>query len=274
MNSDLRIRDLPALALVLIFVFVSMAPLVWLGLAAFKPTVDIIAIPPVWIPNFTYLKNFQDVLVQFWPFILNSVVATMGGTALSLILAVPTAFALATFRFRGRDALAGSGFLDAHDAADRRGGSPLRDVPRRGPHRYPPWSRHRLRGLQSLLRRLDVDVLRAPRPEGTGRGSAPPRRVHLDAAFWRIVLPLSRSGLAAVATFVFIFAWDEFLLALSYDSRSQDIPGCDFLLREHGKGLLGLYRRASVIQCLPPVLFSFFMQKHIVSGITMGAVKD
>ncbi len=106
MNSDLRIRDLPALALVLIFVFVSMAPLVWLGLAAFKPTVDIIAIPPVWIPNFTYLKNFQDVLVQFWPFILNSVVATMGGTALSLILAVPTAFALATFRFRGRDALA------------------------------------------------------------------------------------------------------------------------------------------------------------------------
>ena len=86
----------------------------------------------------------------------------------------------------------------------------------------------------SFVRRVPKELVEAARLEGCT----------WMQVLWRIVLPLSRSGLAAVATFVFIFAWNEFLLALFLTtSRSQDIPGCDFLLREHGKGLLGLYRR-------------------------------
>jgi ABC-type glycerol-3-phosphate transport system permease component len=274
MNSDLRIRDLPALALVLIFVFVSMAPLVWLGLAAFKPTVDIIAIPPVWIPNFTYLKNFQDVLVQFWPFILNSVVATMGGTALSLILAVPTAFALATFRFRGRDARAdwilstrmmppivaavplfvmfrGAGLIDT---------LPGLVIAYAGFNlSFAVWM------SMSFVRRVPKELVEAARLEGCT----------WMQVLWRIVLPLSRSGLAAVATFVFIFAWNEFLLALFLTTReAKTFPVVISSFVSTGKVYWDYIGAASVIQCLPPVLFSFFMQKHIVSGITMGAVKD
>jgi ABC-type glycerol-3-phosphate transport system permease component len=274
MNNALRLRDLPALALVLIFVFISIAPLAWIMLAAFKPTADIIAIPPVWLPDFGYLKNFHDVLVQFWPFILNSLLATAGGTALALLFAVPTAFGLATFRFRGRDALA-DWILSTRMMPPIAAAVPLFVMFRAvGLLDSLPGLVIAYAGFNlpfavwmsmSFVRRVPKDLIEAARLEGCT----------WMQVLWRVVLPLSRSGLAAVTTFVFIFAWNEFLLALFLTTReAKTFPVVISSFVGTGRVYWEYIGAASVIQCLPPVIFSFFMQKYIVSGITMGAVKD
>jgi len=274
MNRTFRARDLAPLTLVLLFVLVSVGPLLWMFLGAFKPTAQIIAIPPVWIPDFTYLENFRDVLTEFWPFILNSLIATLGATALALLLAVPTAFGLVTFRFAGREAIAdwilstrmmppiaaavplfvifrGAGLLDT---------LPALIIAYAGFNLpFAVWM------SMSFIRRVPKELIEAARLEGCS----------WLRVLWEVVLPLSRSGLAAVATFVFIFAWNEFMLALFLTTReAKTFPVVISSFIGTGRVYWEYITAASVIQCLPPVLFTFFMQKHIVSGITMGAVKD
>lgn len=274
MNRSFRLRDAGPLALVLAFVFVSIAPLLWMFLGAFKPTAQIIAIPPVWVPDFSYLQNFRDVLVQFWPFILNSLIATVGATILSLLLAVPTAFGLVNFSFAGRAAVAdwilstrmmppiaaavplfvifrGAGLLDT---------LPALIIAYAGFNLpFAVWM------SMSFIRRVPKELVEAARLEGCS----------WLRVLWEVVLPLSRSGLAAVATFVFIFAWNEFMLALFLTTReAKTFPVVISSFIGTGRVYWEYITAASVIQCLPPVLFTFFMQRHIVSGITMGAVKD
>jgi ABC-type glycerol-3-phosphate transport system permease component len=274
MNSALRLRDLPALALVLVFVFISAAPLAWLALAAFKPTVDIIAIPPVWLPNFAYLNNFRDVLTQFWPFILNSLIATLGATLLALALAVPTAFGLTTFQFRGRETLA-DWILSTRMMPPIAAAVPLFVMLRSVglidslPGLIIVYAGFNLPFAvwmsMSFIRRVPKELVEAARLEGCSWWRV----------LWDVVLPLSRSGLAAVATFVFIFAWNEFLMALFLTTReAKTFPVVISSFIGTGRVYWEYIAAASVIQCLPPVIFTFFMQKHIVSGITMGAVKD
>lgn len=274
MTSSLKVRDLAPLALVLAFVFISIAPLLWMALTAFKPTSDIIAIPPVWIPDFTYLDNFRDVLTQFWPFIINSLVATIGATILALVLAVPTAFALVNYRFRGREALA-DWILSTRMMPPIAAAVPLFVLFRTfGLLDSLPGLIIAYAGFNlpfavwmtmSFIRRVPKELIEAARMEG--------------CTWWqvliRVVLPLSKSGLAAVATFVFIFAWNEFMLALFLTTReAKTFPVVISSFIGTGRVYWEYIAAASIIQCLPPVLFTFFMQKHIVSGVTMGAVKD
>lgn len=274
MTSSLKARDLAPLALVLAFVFISIAPLLWMALTAFKPTSDIIAIPPVWIPDFTYLDNFRDVLTQFWPFIINSLVATIGATILALVLAVPTAFALVNYRFRGREALA-DWILSTRMMPPIAAAVPLFVLFRTfGLLDSLPGLIIAYAGFNlpfavwmtmSFIRRVPKELIEAARMEG--------------CTWWqvliRVVLPLSKSGLAAVATFVFIFAWNEFMLALFLTTReAKTFPVVISSFIGTGRVYWEYIAAASIIQCLPPVLFTFFMQKHIVSGVTMGAVKD
>ena len=117
----------------------------------------------------------------------------------------------------------------------------------------------------SFLRRLPKEVLEAGR---------------MDGCSWfdllvRVALPLSLSGLVTVATFVFIFSWNEFLLALfltTRDARTFPVVISSFV--GTGKVYWDLIAAASVVQIVPPVVFTLFMQRHIVAGLTMGAVKD
>jgi ABC-type glycerol-3-phosphate transport system permease component len=77
-----------------------------MALAAFKNMSNIYAMPPVWISDFTNLSNFTLLLKENWPFLLNSVLVTLGATALCLAFALPAAFGLVNFRFKGRFFLA------------------------------------------------------------------------------------------------------------------------------------------------------------------------
>jgi len=274
MTRPFALRDLPALLLVLAFVLGSVAPLAWIALGAFKPTAGIIAMPPVWWPDFGYWNNFRDVIVEFWPFILNSLIATLGATALALLLAVPTAFGLVIFQFRGREALA-DWILSTRMMPPIAAAVPLFIIFRGAglidtlPGLVIAYAGFNLPFAiwvsMSFIRRVPKELIEAARLEGCS----------WFEVLRHVVLPLSRSGLATVATFVFIFAWNEFLLALFLTTReAKTFPVVISSFIGTGRVYWEYITAASVIQCLPPVIFSFFMQKHIVSGLTMGAVKD
>lgn len=92
--------------------------------------------------------------------------------------------------------------------------------------------------------------------------------------FWRVALPLVRSGLVVVAFFTFIFAWNEFLLAFSF-SRTHVTPvtvviptleASDSIAWEQVSAL-------AVMAAIPPVLLVLFLQRFLVRGLSMGAVK-
>lgn len=93
--------------------------------------------------------------------------------------------------------------------------------------------------------------------------------------FWRVVLPITRPGLAAAALLSFVFSWKDFLLALTLTStpRGNTIPvGIAGFAQEYSIRY-GEMAAAAFVAVIPALLIVVFAQRHIVKGLTMGAVK-
>jgi multiple sugar transport system permease protein len=94
-------------------------------------------------------------------------------------------------------------------------------------------------------------------------------------ALWRVVLPLAAPGILAAALLVFIFAWNEFLFALSFTATeaSRTLPVGIALFPGLHEVPYGEIAAASVVATLPVVALAFAFQRRIVEGLTAGAVK-
>ncbi|MGN8114345.1 carbohydrate ABC transporter permease [Labrys sp. 22185] len=271
---SIRGKDIGLVIAALAFTAFAVGPLLWIGLSSFKNTSDIIAIPPVWIPDFTYLDNYVHIFTDYWPFILNSVVVTLGATALALLFAIPTAFGLVNFQMRASNAIA-DWILSTRMMPPIAAAVPLFVIFRGLGLLDSVWALiiayagfnlpFAVWVSMSFLRRVPREVIEAARLEGCS----------WTQVLVRIALPMSLSGVMTVATFVFIFCWNEFLLSLFLTTRSaRTLPVVISSFIGTGKVYWDLIAAASIIQCVPPVIFTLFMQRHIVSGMTMGAVKD
>lgn len=269
-----RNRHTGALIVAFFITFIFIAPIIWMALAAFKNISDIYAIPPVWIPDFTYLDNFKLLLSENWQFLLNSVLVTVGATTLCLVIALPAAFGLVNFRFKGRFFLA-DWILSTRMMPPIAAAVPLYmvfntvgmldsiaalilvyagfNLP------FAVWV------AMSFFRNIPKEIIEAARIEGCS----------WYQTFRIISLPLAKSGIATVATFVFIFAWNELLLSLFLTVReAKTFPVVISSFSTVTKTYWELISAATIIQIFPPIVFTLFMQRHIVSGLTMGAVKN
>jgi multiple sugar transport system permease protein len=96
-------------------------------------------------------------------------------------------------------------------------------------------------------------------------------------AFTKIVLPLAAPGMATTAILTFIFAWNEFLLAVTLTSspKARTVPAAIafFTGSTEFEKPLGTISAASVVISIPLVLLVLLFQKRIVAGLTAGAVK-
>lgn len=96
-------------------------------------------------------------------------------------------------------------------------------------------------------------------------------------AFYKVVLPLAAPGMATAAILTFIFAWNEFLLAITLTSSSnaRTVPAsiAFFTGSTQFEQPLGTISAASVVISVPLILLVLFFQKRIVAGLTSGAVK-
>ncbi|MYL34345.1 ABC transporter permease subunit [Pontibacillus yanchengensis] len=94
-------------------------------------------------------------------------------------------------------------------------------------------------------------------------------------AFMKVILPISLPGLATTSIFTFMLAWNDFLFALlmtSTEAKTATVGISEFLTAYNLD--LGPMTAAAVSFSLPVMIFSFFVQRYIVSGMTLGAVKE
>ncbi len=89
-----RLRRLFLYLVAIVITLANIAPLIWVFLSGFKTRLEIFTInPPVWIPSHLNFKNFNYILDQRFPNLMNSIVITLASTAGVLLVAVPAAFA-------------------------------------------------------------------------------------------------------------------------------------------------------------------------------------
>ena len=95
--------------------------------------------------------------------------------------------------------------------------------------------------------------------------------------FWRVMLPLARPALAALATLQFTFIWNDFLYPLVFTSARDDVATIMLgLLNVKGQFTVAYGTQASlaVIASIPTVVVFFIFQKHFVRGLLSGALKE
>jgi multiple sugar transport system permease protein len=246
-------------------------PLVWMALGSFKTQVDFMAYPPRWLFRPT-LANYEKVLVggDFLKFTWNSLVIAAGSTAMSLILGVPAAYGIARYH----QTRLGVAMLAARMAP--------------GIAFLIPWFI-----VFSKLRMVDtypavmlthmVVVLPLVIWVLVGFFEDLPRELEESAlidgctvlgVFRRIALPLARPGIVATAIMGVIASWNNFIFSLVIAGNStRTLPVAIFNFVSYDSLNWGGLTAASSLITLPVLLMAFLVQKHIVRGLTIGALK-
>ena len=93
-------------------------------------------------------------------------------------------------------------------------------------------------------------------------------------AMWRIILPLAAGGIATTAVFTFIACWNEFLFAVILTNRNAvTLPVQAMAFRTQFGVQWAEMGAAAIVIALPVLIFALIMQRYLVRGMTMGAVK-
>ena len=96
----------------------------------------------------------------------------------------------------------------------------------------------------------------------------------VTVAFLRIVLPMTKGGIAASAILAFIFSWNHFMFSVVLAGRkTRTLPVAVFEFMTYGQINWGAIAAAATVMTLPVIIIALFVQRHIVEGLAGGAVK-
>jgi trehalose/maltose transport system permease protein len=262
-----------AVAAIVIF---CLAPFYWLVNISLKTGPDLSGSDIV--PPHPTLDNYQSIFQNddFVHALLNSAIVSLSTTVLALIVGSFCAYALARLRFSGKFLLLGA-LLSITTFPPIAIAAPI----------FKLWSDigifNTLYGLiipyltfalplaiyilVSFFREIPKDLEEAALVDGATRFQA----------FRKVVIPLAAPGLATAGILTFIFAWNEFLLAVTLTStpRARTVPAAIafFTGSTEFEEPLGTIAAASVVISIPLIFLVLFFQKRIVAGLTAGAVK-
>jgi multiple sugar transport system permease protein len=264
------------MGLVVVFLL-SVGPILWLFLNSFKTNVDALAIPPRLIFTPT-LGNYHAVVLRnpdFPRFYFNSVFSSTLATVVVLVLGIPAAYVLARSAFRGKVLLAFV-ILATRMVPQVAIGIPtyliamrlnLLDTYTALVVTYIafnlPFSIWLLMGF---IRSIPYELEEAAAIDGCTRLQA----------ITRVVMPLMGPGLAAVGILVMIVCWREFFLPLILTSTRQAKPlsvVAGQFITEYGIDW-GQMSAFSMLTLAPVIVIAVYAQKYLISGLTMGAVKE
>ncbi|MFN0074784.1 MAG: carbohydrate ABC transporter permease [Chloroflexota bacterium] len=250
-------------------------PTYWMLVAAFKTQREIYTFPPSWIPLAPTLNNFADAwnAAPFGRYYLNSVLVTVVVGGVKMLNAIFCAYAFAYLRFPGRDGLflvvlaalmipeeitilpnyltvAGFGWLKTYAALMVPGFA----------------SAFGTFMLRQHFLSLPREVLDAAKMDGAG---------HLRT-LWSVVLPMSRPVLVTLLLLTVVQRWNDFLWPLiatdTADMRTLAI-GIYYLFAQEGQTIWGVVMAGTLFVVAPVLALFLLVQRHIVDGMTAGAVK-
>ena len=277
MKKNLLKTILLYLAITFVVVF-SLAPALWQLLTSFKLNEDISKLPTIYFPTRITLSHYIELFTRrpFWRYILNSAFVSILSTAFSLGIGAPAAYALARLRPKGQNIiLAGIlvvtlfpgillflGLLEIVQFL-RLGNNYLALII--------PYTAINLPltilVLRSFFEQLPKDLEDSARVDGYNTWQT----------LTQIILPMTLPALVTTGILTFIFAWNEFIFALTFITREdmKTIPVAAAQLSGASTFEIpyGPIAAATVLGTLPLVLLVLFFQRKIVQGLTAGAVK-
>jgi ABC-type glycerol-3-phosphate transport system permease component len=250
-------------------------PLAWAVVSSFTPEHRLFG-PPGVAPQALVLDHYRALFEErdFLVPIRNSLIVAGATTVLALTLGAVCAYAVARLRFRGKGAvlafvLAVSMFPQISIV------SPLYLLLRElhllntFPGLVLPYLTFAtpltIWMLVGFFRQLPAGIEEAAFMDGAGR----------LRTLWSIILPLSAPGIATTAILTFLYCWNEFLFALSFTMGPEryTVPVAITLFRGQYQVPWGQILAAAVVATAPVAAIVALAQRHIVAGLTAGAVK-
>ena len=265
--------------------FVAMAiiclPGLWIVLNSFRAPVEIMAKPPIWIPQELSFEAYRNMFsgigqggVPVLQYFRNSVIIAVTSTVISLAIGMSGGYAFARYRFKWKGGwflglmltrtvpgialslplfflYAQVGLIDTH------AGMILAYTALNIP--FTVWL------IDGFFRQVPKDLAEAAQIDGCTRWQA----------FWQVEFPLARPGIASAGIFAFLTSWNEFALASqltrSTDSKTLPVGLLDYTAEFtiDWRGMCAL----AVVMIIPALLLTYAVQKHLVSGLTSGAIK-
>ena len=252
-----------------------LVPIYWIVATSFKPTSEILVTPTSFLTMHPTLEHYRIALSgDFRRYLVNSVIAATGSTALGFLLSVPAAWGFAKHAYPGSGmllwftvvtrvfppiALALPFFLQfrALGLIDNPLGLVIAYLPIVVPLMI--WI------LTGFFRDFPNELVEAARIDGLGT----------LGILVRVVIPLSLPGLAVATLFGFLVAWNEFMIALTITRTpaAQTMPvGISTLITQF-QTLWGGMMAVAAIYLLPILVITLVSQRGLVRGLMKGAVK-
>jgi multiple sugar transport system permease protein len=259
----------------------TLLPMVWMLLTSFKSGFAALQFPPQWWPKEPTLASYRKLLdptssvgEDFLRFFWNSLFVSTLSTILSVIVAVPAAYAFSRFDFPGRKFL----FFAVL----------LRNMFPAVVFLVPLFILMRLLGLMNTHGSLILTYLTFGLPLAIwllkGFYDNIPYQLEQAAridgatrfqAFVMIIMPLSVPGIIATAIYSFIGAWNEYIFAYTFINRNDRLTlpiGIQRFFSESSSDFPGLMA-ASFMMSVPVVVLFLMLQRYFVRALTEGAVK-
>ena len=284
-NQQHRLKTRICAGLRHITLFIAMSiiciPGLWIVLNSFRPTVDIMAKPPVWVPRGLNLDNYRAMFggageggVPVVQYFTNSLIISVTSTVIAILIGMAGGYAFARYRFRGKSAIfigllltravpgvalslplfivmAKTVLIDTHV------GFILVYVAMNVP--FTIWL------IDGFFRQVPPDLAEAAEIDGCTRWQA----------FWKVEFPVAKSGVASAGIFAFLTSWNEYALAsqLTRSTFSKTMPvGLRDFTSEFTINWGGMCALA-VLMIIPALILTFLVQKHLIAGLTFGGVK-
>ena len=256
----------------------SLGPFLWQFITSIKTPAEVLAVPPTYWPKHPTLASYARVFSQrpFATYMLNSLLVALGTTVLCTGLGTLAAYALSRPKLVGARWALGvvlvlSVFpptlvIVALKRLIQQAGllNSLWSLILSYSALNLPFS---IWVLQTFFKQVPADIEEAAQVDGFSRW----------ATLWKIIFPLSAPAVATTAILIFIFSWNEFLLALAFISRdaARTVPVGIAMLSG-----VTVYEvpwdqisAAVVVTTLPVVAIVLAFQRRILQGLTAGAVK-
>lgn len=269
--------------LIFITLTIICIPGLWVVLSSFRPVVEILAKPAIWIPEDLSFKNYMqmfgigydaNVAVPVSKYFINSVIISVTSTIIAIFFGMLGGYVFSRYNFRFKShlflwfmlsrAIPGISLslplfmvYSWTGLIDTKTGVILVYVAMNIP--FTIW----------LTEGFFMQIPRELNEAGRVDGCTPVQ------AFLLIELPLARTGIASAGIFAFLVSWNEYALAsvLTRSTNSKTLPvGIMDYTAQFTFDWTGMCTMAVII-ILPAVILTFIIQKHLISGLTLGGVK-
>jgi multiple sugar transport system permease protein len=270
-NQSLLSRLIQNLLLIIYSIF-ALFPLFWMALITFKSDLQMFNTTFFFTPT---LENYKAVLIgtDYIKTFIDNVIVSGGAVLVSVLAGVPAAYALARFNFKYKEDLAFT-ILSFKFAPEILVILPLFMIYQKL-HLYDTYL-----GLIWVYQLITMPLL-----IWVVRGYFEDISVEVEQAaeldgypwysvFWKILLPLIKPGLVASALLAFIFAWNSFTFSLQlsgFNIQTVTVASLRYIASDTVH--YGQMAVAATIAALPEVILALLIQKHLVRGLSFGAVK-